>query len=422
VEEKRSMDEALATAIFYTLSCSLDSLTDKALQPEWSLRETFLQLKPSNLGIITVMSRNAWWILGGLALVAAFGYQSHRISKLSKELAVLRSEIVNARPVEGAPAFKDGPAPIKPISQDQTVGVEARIVKLERSMAEINRASEMLAARGMIPPTPENLAQLQQRFLDPATGDEERLQTLRSLRRSGGLSDEVVAQALNSLQTSTNMELRRELLGHLGGLTNAVLKQPLLAMLNTETDNGMRDQLVNSLRRFAGEPEVEAKLWDLALNDSNARIREVAREAVARAPVTPERVEQLRTKAANPDASLEERLISFRALRLAKSHTPELVSDFAAMAQSTTDPVARAKLFKSFNGLTDEFLMAPLVSGLQDPDPVVRQSAADSLSSFPDPRVQEWLNHLIQNDADPAVKREAHEALEQSQRLSRRAP
>lgn len=415
------MDEALATAIFYTLSSCLDSPEDKPLQSPVRFSETFLQPEPSNLGIITVMSRNAWWILGGLVLIATFGYQTHRISQLSKEMAVLRSEIA-AVPAGAAPAFKDGPAPLKPLSQDQAVGVEARIVKLEQGMAEIHKASEMLAARGMIPPSPENLAQLQQRFLDPTTADDERLQTLRSLRRSGGLSDEVVAHALNSLQSSTNMELRRELLGHLGGLTNAVLKQPLLAMLNTETDNGMRDQLVNSLRRFAGEPEVEAKLWDLALNDSNARIREVAREAVARAPVTPERVEQLRTKAANPDASLEERLISFRALRLAKSHTPEMVSDFAEMAQSTTDPVARAKLFKSFNGLTDEFLMAPLVNGLQDPDPVVRQSAVDSLSSFPDPRVQEWLNHLIQNDADPAVKREAHEALEQSQRLSKRAP
>jgi HEAT repeat protein len=83
------------------------------------------------------------------------------------------------------------------------------------------------------------------------------------------------------------------------------------------------------------------------------------------------------------------------------------------MAASTTDPIERAKLFASFNGLTDQNLLLPLVNGLQDADPVVRQNAADALGSFPDPRVAEWMNHLLQNDTDEAVKREAHKALEQ---------
>jgi HEAT repeat protein len=86
------------------------------------------------------------------------------------------------------------------------------------------------------------------------------------------------------------------------------------------------------------------------------------------------------------------------------------------MAASTTDPLAKAKLFASFNGLTDPNLLSPLVNGLQDADPVVRQKAADALGSFPDPRVAEWMNHLLQNDTDEAVKREAHKALEQIQK------
>ena len=89
----------------------------------------------------------------------------------------------------------------------------------------------------------------------------------------------------------------------------------------------------------------------------------------------------------------------------------------ANLAQNSSDPLVRTKLFQAFDGINDPSLMAPLVNGLQDPNPVVRENAADALSSFSsDPRVQQWLNHVIQNDADPRVQREAQSALEQSQR------
>lgn len=160
----------------------------------------------------------------------------------------------------------------------------------------------------------------------------------------------------------------------------------------------------------------------MALNEPNTRVRDQAREAITRGEKTPERIDSLSARASSPEASLDERLLAFRGLRLAKSHTPELVNEFANMASNTSDPVAKAKLFKSFNGLTDPVLLSPLVNGLQDGDPIVRQNAVDSLSEFPDPRVADWLTHLIQNDTDPTVKREAHTALERIQRLSRGGP
>ena len=54
--------------------------------------------------------------------------------------------------------------------------------------------------------------------------------------------------------------------------------------------------------------------------------------------------------------------LSFRALRVAKAHTPEMVNELAALAESTTDPVSKAKLLGSFNGLTEPGLMLPLVN------------------------------------------------------------
>ena len=271
--------------------------------------------------------------------------------------------------------------------------------------------------RGMIPPSEAKLAELQQKFFDPNTSDDERMKLLGLLRRHNQVSDEIAAHSLSMLQNTTNVNFKRALLQNLDGLTNASLKQPLFALLETEADNNTRAQLVNALRRFTDDPNVESKLWDLALNDPNKAVRDRARDAVTRnAPVTPERLDRLSQTTQNATANLDERLLAFRALRLAKAHTPEMVNEFAALAASTTDPVAKAKLFASFNGLTDPNLLSPLVNGLQDADPVVRQNAADALGSFPDPRVAEWMNHLLQNDTDEAVKREAHKALEQIQK------
>jgi hypothetical protein len=368
-----------------------------------------------------IMSRNTWLAVVGSLFVAVFAVQFSQISKLKKDVTALRAE-VSAPPPSDVPSNSASSTPQS--GSEETASLQTRVTQLERSIANFSKGSRVVPMEnGPAQLSEEEIARLQQRLFDPSTPDGDRLRALRAVRRNNKLSDEAITQTLSLLQTSTNANFRRELLQQLEGVTNAALKQPLIAMLDTETsDNGMREQIVNALRRYADDPAIETKLWDLALNDPNTRVRDQAREALARAPATPERVEQLLTKAANPEASIDERLISFRALRLAKSHTPELVSELATVAQNTTDPIARAKLFKSFNGLTDQSLMVPLVNGLQDADPIVRQNAANALSEFSDPRVQQWLTHLIQNDADPTVKREAHTALERSQRLANRPP
>ena len=370
------------------------------------------------------MSRNACWILGVLCLVTIFGVQFHQIKNLKQEVAAVRAELGGPAPQSGT--VRDGPALIPNVSAaarpapDATAGLNSRIVYLERTVADFTKASEALMDRGMIPASEERLAQLQQKFFDPSTTDDERLRLLGQLRRNNQISDEMVTQSLAMLQNSTNTNFRRALVQNLDGMTNAALKQPLFAMLQTETSKDMRAQLVGALRRFTDDPAVETKLWDLALNDPDKQVRDRAKDAVTRgAPATPERLDRLSQTTRNPEAPLDERLLSFRALRLAKAHTPEMVNELAAMAQNTQDSVARAKIFGSFNGLTDPALLAPLVNGLQDSNPLVRQNAADALSSYSDPRVAEWLNHVIQNDADPTVKREAHAALEHIQRVTR---
>jgi HEAT repeat protein len=54
----------------------------------------------------------------------------------------------------------------------------------------------------------------------------------------------------------------------------------------------------------------------------------------------------------------------------------------------------------------------PLVYGLQDPNPIVRERAADALSGYKeDPAIVEWLRYVWENDADPRVRREAQQSL-----------
>ncbi|HEX7861644.1 MAG TPA: HEAT repeat domain-containing protein [Verrucomicrobiae bacterium] len=347
--------------------------------------------------------------------------QYAQISRFRAELATLRAEL---RGTDAASATQPPNPSARNITTatDRTAGLHARLANIEQSIAHLTKATDSLMERGMIPPTEERLAELQQRFFDPTASDQDRLRSLRLLKRNQPqLSDEIVTQALSMMQSSTNGGTRRDLLRQLDGVTNAAMKQPLLAMLDSETTGNVRESLVDVLSDFATDPAVETKLWDLAVNDADEDVREEAQDALREAPTSPERVEKLRQKALSADASLDERVLSMRALREANVQMPEVVSEMAQLAQNSPDPVMRAKLFQAFDGINDQNLMAPLVNGLQDPNPVVRESAADALSSFAsDPRIQEWLNHIIQNDADPRVKREAYQALAAAQNQQQR--
>lgn len=361
--------------------------------------------------------KNAGWVAGALAVMGVAAMQYNQMNQFRAELATLQAELRGSQEptVSATPST---PAVTRVDRATATSGLHARLSHLERAVADLTKLTDVLVERGMLPPTEERLAQLQQRFFDMTASEGDRLRSLRLLKRSQRqLSDEIVTQAMSMLQTSTNGNTRRQLLQQLDGVTNAAMKQPLMAMLDTETAGNVREDLVDVLSEFSSDPAVENKLMQLALNDPDGEVREEAQDALANRPATPERVQEWSSKALSTDASLEERLLSLRALREADAVTPEVIAGMADLAQNSNDPVTRAKLFQAFDGINDPGLMAPLVYGLQDPNPVVRENAADALGSYSaDPRIREWLNHVIQTDADPRVKREAFSALEQSQR------
>ena len=357
-------------------------------------------------------------IIVAVVALGVVGFQFKAMSSLRGEIASLRAEVRGVQ--EAPPENGDAPRQVTRVI-NTSAGLQSRLARLEQQMSEMAKAAEVLSQRGIIPPSEERLAEMQQKFYDASASDRDRLRALQLIRRNRQIDDTVVTHALQWLQTTTNRNTRRQLLQNIDGVTNAAMKGPLMAMLQTEQDGNLREELIDTLSSFAQDPALESKLWEMALNDPDGDVREEAQEALEDSPASPQRIQMLKERAASPDAPLEERLLSLRALREQDVNAPEVLNDLASLAQTSQDPVTRAKLYDAFDGINDPSLMAPLVNGLQDPNPVVRERAADALGSFAsDPRIQEWLNHVIQNDADPRVKREAHQALEQSQRRNRR--
>jgi HEAT repeat protein len=263
-----------------------------------------------------------------------------------------------------------------------------------------------------LPLATNRVADLLTKFTDANASDRDRLQALRLLRRNGGISDDAVLHAANWLQSATNANTREDILQQLEGVTNAALRGPLLAAV-ADADPDVREQAVDNLRRFMGDPQVEAQLWSLT-KDADEDVREQAMEAIVEGPMSPERLAALQERASNANGSLEERLLAWRALREGNHDLPDMSASLAQMASATQDPFERARLFQAFDDAIeratsrDAAFLPPLVHGLQDPSPLVRERAADALGDFgADPTVQQWLRYVAENDADPAVRRQA---------------
>lgn len=293
-------------------------------------------------------------------------------------------------------------------------GLGERVIVLEKMVAQLTEASEYLMARGQLPLASHKRAELEQKVLDPGATERDRLQALRLLRRNGALSDAMVQHALAWIQTATNNGLREDLVEQLGNSTNGLMREPMLKLATTDPHPDVREKAIENLRRFVSDPQVDAALWNLARTDADGGVREEAEEALREAPMTEARRTDMRARALDPNSPLDDRLLAVQVLRESGDAAPEATAALAQFAQASQDPRERARVFEAFDGSNDPSLKLPLVYGLQDSDPLVRERAADALSGYrTDPAIVEWLKHVAQNDADPRVRREASQALQE---------
>lgn len=353
----------------------------------------------------------------GLILAAMALFAAHQMRGLHVELAAMRQRVETLETQAGnAPAVPSvAKAPVRTPTGD--AGLNRRVGELEQLMAQLSRASDYLMDRGQLPLGANKAEDLLRRFTDGATADRDRLRALGLLRRNNAMTDDVVQSALDWLQTATNAGTRRDLVEQLSGVTNAALKGPLLALMSTEQNNDVREELAQTLRQFMNDPQVEGALWNTALHDPDEDVREEAEDALRDGPASESRLASLRERAVNPKSSLDEQLLALDALQRAKAPSSDIVASMADLAQNTQDPEQRLKIFRAFDNLDDPATKAPLVHGLQDPNPMVREEAADALSRYSkDPTVREWLQYVANNDVDPTVRREALQALQEGRR------
>jgi hypothetical protein len=362
-------------------------------------------------------------LLGGFGLVLAI--QHRTLQQVRSEVAALRGErtAVGEDATDTRPRIL--PQPDASVGQNTNVAnvapsdasLDHRIAALENTVQQLVRASDYLMDRGNLPLSEIKRQELERQFFDPSTPEPERLRILRLLRRNAGMTDAIVQHSLTWLQGAAAPEMKREILQQLQGLTNALLKEPLLGLLAGDQSNRVRRQAADNLRQFMSDPSVEARLWELATKDADNGVREQAEDILRQGPFSPERTARLRDRALNTQSSWEERLIALQALRRSGQEVSDVVASMVQVAQAAEDPAVKARLFQAVDGASDPILKAPLVFGLQDPNPNVRRQAADALSEFKnDPIVMEWLKYISQNDQDPRVRREAEQALQERRR------
>jgi HEAT repeat protein len=349
-----------------------------------------------------------------LSFAVALGIQHQSIRKLQTELSALTVSPAVPAVIDDSTESPAVPVALLPVATVAPASdLPQRVASLEQVLAQLVQASEYLMDRGQLPPDPAKIAELNQILADPSSSDRDRLQALRLLRRNNVLTDDTVHLAANWLSTATNGNVRETILQQLAGRTNAILREPLLRLATIDPDDDVREQAVENLRRFAGDAGVEAQLWQMLRAEPDRGVREEIADALRAGPASAARVAALRERALGPQSSLEERLIALRALQDANADASDVAASLALMAQQTQNPVERARLFREFDRANDPAFVPPLVQGLQDPNPVVRERAADALSDFrSDPNIQQWLRYVAENDADPRVRREAFRGLE----------
>ncbi len=358
-----------------------------------------------------------------LAGLAVFAVSSHfqTVNRLETRIKQLEDKVLSAQQQsESALAASKAARRSSSTTVNQPIfdnpSTDLRMAEVEEEIIKLRQATDYLMERGQIPLDARKIEEMLAKLNDGSLPDSERLNALRILRRDRTLDDAGVTSALTWLQVSTTENTRREILRSLENMTNGVMRQPMLDLAMNDPSNSIREQAVENLRVFVGDPLVEQSLWARLATETDPRVRQEIMESLTRGPVTPERAASLQARAQNPAATLDERLMALQALRNSRTDIQQIVASFAATAQSAQDPVVKARIFGVFDGMTDPALKVPLVYGLQDADARVRERAADALSGYiSDPAVKDWLRYAMDNDPDPRVRREAQQALEQQQ-------
>ena len=124
--------------------------------------------------------------------------------------------------------------------------------------------------------------------------------------------------------------------------------------------------------------------------------------------MTEARAASLETRALNPSATLDERLMSLRLLSAGEQDISRVAPTLAQEAQAAADAESRLKYYRAFDDVNDPSFLLPLIQGVEDTDADVRRRATDALVDYrSEPAIAELLRAMAESDPDPGVRRQA---------------
>jgi HEAT repeat protein len=116
--------------------------------------------------------------------------------------------------------------------------------------------------------------------MDPNLSASEKLAALDQLRDNGAQTPEVISHMLDFYLSNQDPGTRAEILSQFDGVTDPILKIPLLDGLANDPNARVREEAADSLSGYLDDPKVVEWLQFAASNDPDSRVREEAADVL----------------------------------------------------------------------------------------------------------------------------------------------
>lgn len=260
-------------------------MSDKKPKAVFATLLALLALGLSGFAVSQVVEFSGSWKQLGDAEVETL---PQRLDRLETELAELRGTWAIAAGNPQDANFSDSTQPVSwnPAGAPNPELV-ARLAAIEKGLAELDEARQGL--RKVIQPLVSKeadslavrIADYQERTLDPAQSDADRVLALRRLSDLPNGRTEAVARAMIELADETDdISTRSDILRQLRGLEYAFLRDPLLNYMSQDSSDEVRQQAVAALEVFAADPIVAEGLQQALDSDPSPEVRAQAQEAL----------------------------------------------------------------------------------------------------------------------------------------------
>lgn len=293
--------------------------------------------------------------------------------------------------------------------------------QFESLVAALNRRAAPETPQPPAPNQDQVVASSMQTLLDTSMPERERSQALALMRGAQGSiqEDAAIHAAIALAAESSDSNIRGTVWQQLRGADKPYLIQPLLAALETETDDFPRQMAVTALGDYLDDPSVRSALESVARDDPSAQIRDVAAAATLSES---ELHAMIKSRVLDSELSADKRLRAltnpFGDMRFGFADAIPIDTEVAgALVDIGSDTSVNASLRSSALGRLSNAsfpgLSLTLLTLLEhDAEAQVRSAAARALTSHAgDPAVRAALEATRDSDIDPDVRSNARQAL-----------